>query len=110
MDDLISRQDAIRIASGYCHPANIAKELSKLPAAQPDADEWCTDCKEYDHERHCCPRWSRVIRETLKDAQPEIIRCKDCKYWGKRGLCDKWDYYISNDYFYCGCAERRTDE
>ena len=34
-------------------------------------DEWCEDCKEYDHERHCCPRWNRVIRETLKDAQPD---------------------------------------
>lgn len=44
-----------------------------LPSAQPEPnyDEWCTDCKEYDKERHCCPRWNRVIRETLKDAQPE---------------------------------------
>lgn len=39
--------------------------------SEPHYDEWCTDCKEYDHERHCCPRWNRVIRETLKDAQPE---------------------------------------
>ena len=36
MDDLISRQVAIRVASGYCHPANIAKELEKLPSAQPE--------------------------------------------------------------------------
>ena len=35
-DDLISRQAAIHIASGYCHPANIAEELRKLPAAQPE--------------------------------------------------------------------------
>lgn len=34
-DDLISRAEAIRIASGYCHPANIADELRKLPPAQP---------------------------------------------------------------------------
>ena len=34
-DDSISRQAAIYIASGYCHPANIAKELAKLPSAQP---------------------------------------------------------------------------
>lgn len=33
MGDYISREAAIRIASGYCHPANIAEELSKLPAA-----------------------------------------------------------------------------
>lgn len=36
MADLIDRQEAIRIASGYCHPANIAKELAKLPSAQPE--------------------------------------------------------------------------
>lgn len=45
----------------------------------------------------------------LPSAQPEIVRCKDCKHWGKRGLCEKWDYYINNEDFYCGCAERRTD-
>ena len=35
MSDLISREAAIHIASGYCHPANIAEELRKLPAVQP---------------------------------------------------------------------------
>ena len=44
-------------------------ELKCLPSAQPELDEWCTDCKEYDQERHCCPRWNRVIRNTLKDAE-----------------------------------------
>ena len=48
MDDLISRQAAIRVASGYCHPANIAKELAKLPSAQPErkTGRWI-----YDEER-----------------------------------------------------------
>jgi len=36
MNDLIDRAEAIRIASGYCHPANIAEELRKLPAAVPE--------------------------------------------------------------------------
>lgn len=31
-------------------------------------DEWCMDCKEYDHERKCCPRYNRVIRQTLDEA------------------------------------------
>ena len=34
--DAIDRQAAIRIASGYCHPANVAKELAKLPSVQPE--------------------------------------------------------------------------
>lgn len=34
-DDCISRSEAIRIASGYCHFANIPEELAKLPAVKP---------------------------------------------------------------------------
>lgn len=53
---------------------------------------------------------SAVIQAYNNSAQPEIIRCKVCKHWGKRGLCGKWDQYISNGDFYCGCAERRTND
>ena len=42
-DDTISRQAAIYIASGYCHPSNIAKELAKLPPAEPRLIR-CRDC------------------------------------------------------------------
>lgn len=68
-----------------------------------------------------------TIRGNLKifpSAQPEIIRCKDCKYhvihtlfgrtqaWCER-LCDQFDKSLahcveSDDY--CSRAERRTDE
>ena len=41
-EDAISRADAIRVASGYCHPSNIAKELAKLPPVQPKPTE-CED-------------------------------------------------------------------
>lgn len=67
-----------------CHHQSVADlmiikgDIKNLPSAQPDLDEWCTDCKEYDKEKHHCPRFNRVIREALKDAQPEIIYCKDC--------------------------------
>ena len=87
-----------------------AEFIDRLPSAQPDLDEWCTDCKEYDSEKHCCPRFNRVIKNALKDARPEIIRCGKCKHRDKRYLCDVWDEYISNEDFYCGCAEEREDE
>ena len=35
MDDLISRAEAIRVASGYCHLSNIPDELAKLPSVNP---------------------------------------------------------------------------
>lgn len=70
--------------------------------------------------------------ERLPSAQPEIIRCKDCKHWRQQtnyqgaplsfGFCesdDMWQslygetyevYIETDDDFYCGYAERRTDE
>lgn len=51
--DTISRQAAIYIASGYCHPANIAQELAKLPPAQPEIIR-CKDCRYYSEEEHEC--------------------------------------------------------
>lgn len=49
----------------------ISMAIKALEQPEPHYDEWCDDCKEYDKERHCCPRWNRVIRQALKDAQPE---------------------------------------
>lgn len=80
MNDLISRQAAIDFidAGHLCNPNEprwsdneVVNFLKSRPSAQPKPDEWCTDCKEYDTEKHCCPRFNRVIRNALKDAQPE---------------------------------------
>lgn len=90
MNDLISRQAAIDAVhkefddcivwdeSGMTTANEVERILDSVPSAQPDLDEWCKDCKEYDKEKHCCPRFNRVIREALKDTEPEIIYCKDC--------------------------------
>ena len=92
--------------------------INALPSAQPDLDEWCYSCSEYDAERHCCPRWNRVIRQTLEDAQPEIIHCGDCEYKDD-GIDEDGIQFLKclhgrsyggtriNDY--CSWAERRTD-
>ena len=81
--------------------AQLAQQLDQK-LAQPDLDEWCVDCKEYDQERHSCPRWNRVIRQTLKDAQPEQrwIPCserlpeeKDAGILKKLGT-SKWSDYV----------------
>ena len=41
--------------------------ILNLPSAHRPADEWCTDCKEYDHDKHCCPRFNRVIRSAVDE-------------------------------------------
>ena len=76
-DDLISRQAAIdAVERNACNTQRIYDAIKDIPSAQPDLDEWCTDCKEYDVEKHHCPRLNRVIREALKDAKPEL-----CEYY-----------------------------
>jgi hypothetical protein len=98
MDKLISRQAAIELAKDLIIPSesfhqynqgvnNYCAELVKLQPAQPsyNPDEWCHDCKEYDQERHCCPRWNRVIRKTVDEL--ELNRQKGGKndqYTGSR--------------------------
>lgn len=49
--------------------------------------EWCHDCKEYDQEKHCCHRWTKVIRQTIVEVKqqyalehPEIVHCNECFY------------------------------
>ncbi len=82
MSDLIERKAAIDAINHICpvdteydctllDRVDVRYVLSDLPSADPGLDEWCTECKEYDQERHCCPRWNRVIRQTLKDAELE---------------------------------------
>ena len=83
MADLIDRQAAIDALEDKYMSFGIFREqraasicidaIKQLPSAQPERrfDEWCTDCKEYDQEKHCCPRWNRVIRTTLQEVQPE---------------------------------------
>ena len=66
------------------------------------------------------------ISEQLPSAQPEVIRCKDCKWWDKysdtHGYClaakhgywsKHWDISIRRTYdadWYCADAELRGDE
>lgn len=126
MSDLIDRQAAIDALEWKWAGKAAFDAIKNLPSAQPDLDEWCHDCKEYDKEKHSCPRWNRVIRNTLKDAQPEIIRCKDCRWWDKydewdNGYCmaakhgylsEHWEITIRRTYkgdFYCADAEPKGE-
>lgn len=77
MDDLISRADAIRIASGYCHPANIAKELEKLPSVQPE------EAVPHRNYKYLSDFWCECGNHLGKKG--DVKYCSDC---GKRV---KWD-------------------
>lgn len=50
---------------------NIVKDLPSVTPQEPKTFKWCTDCKEYDQEKHCCHRWSKVIRDTVEEMKQE---------------------------------------
>lgn len=80
--DCISRQAAIRIASGYCHPANIAAELSKLPPAQPE------------------PKTGRWIEIAQYSDGKHKIECSECgNHIFDRGHANSFN--VKNKYKYC---------
>ena len=45
----------------------------------------------------------------LPSAQPEIVRCKDCKHFAGEGMYCSCDIIVQFDHFYCYHAERRQD-
>ena len=74
-NDLISRKAAIdaieKNAYRHTYLDQIIDIVSALPSAQPEEFEWCHDCKEYDKQAHCCHRWTKVIRNTVKELKAE---------------------------------------
>ena len=83
-------------------------------------------CKKFCHPGVMCPD-SGFCREvddafdSVPSAQPETIKCKDCKYWkiwerealGTTNISTSWlpcREVIPNKNWFCGYAERREDE
>ena len=51
--------------------------------------------------------------EQLPSVQLDIVRCKDCKHWSRESICDGFcseDCMRHDEDFYCGYAERKTNE
>ena len=65
----------------------------------------------YEHDRQLAA-WLRELQERRKE--PEIIRCAECKHrFTHNCVANVWVSvfgYTVNDDFYCGLAERRTDD
>lgn len=111
MSDLISRQAAIEVidavfpvdpmqsvhAQGIALGAALAKTyVEQLPSAQSEVD--CQKCV-----FNGFPGFKQFQTE-----QPEIIRCKDCKYYASSGWCEGIGTCVSSDDF-CSRAERREE-
>ena len=61
------------------------------------------------------PNLAKMIMDEKRfpSVQPEIIRCKDCKYWKRSSCCEGYCGEIDMEGFdedhYCGFAERREE-
>ena len=89
-DNFYSLFDCEELERGKHWDGHTEKDITRLlslPSVKPvhSTDEWCLDCKEYDKEKHCCPRFNHVIRTALNDAKncvrSDVVRCKNCKYY-----------------------------
>lgn len=101
MRDLIDRQmaiDSIRYA-GKIGKLMCIDILMKLPSVKTDLFGWCTDCKEYDKEAHCCHRFSTVIKGAVDELQ--LVYCQDCKHYDSHDKrCKVWNHGVE-EYEYC---------
>ena len=75
--------------------------------------DWCNECPGFEKDDcfrlsdECRKRWLESVK--LPSAQPEIIRCKDCKHWDGVDTCDVIDAPVWDNDF-CSMAERRSNE
>lgn len=104
MDDTISRQALLESIERISVKGNVLDDdwvyrfIQEFPSAQPEYrfDEWCTECKEYDKERHCCPRFNHVIRTTLQEVQ-ERKKGQWIEYDNSHCECsvchEEWSYF-----------------
>lgn len=88
--------------------------LMQLPPAQPEITE--EDVREWCYKRCLTIVDNALYLEMrsrwLPPAQPEIIRCKDCKYLdiqGTYGECGKGILGVVNRGDFCSRAERREE-
>ena len=122
MDETITKKQAIEAITDELDRIDhvpkwifdrLERAIRKLPSAESESFEWCTDCKEYDQESHCCHRYSKMIRKTVEEMQ--IVRCKDCKY--AEYIDDVQTLWCTEcgqgrtvaPYDFCSYAERRQD-
>ena len=103
---------------GYYHnndtittAARMAIDALEEVEAHRDTFEWCNGCKEYDNERHCCPRWSKHIRDTVEETKKElgIVNCRECVHRGTEQCHTDSDFIDRNPWFYCGMGEKDGD-
>lgn len=61
---------------------DIAVKALEKQIQSEESFEWCTDCKEYDQEKHCCHRFSKIINQTVEEVRGTTAIGEWCKVHG----------------------------
>ena len=110
--DIISRQAAIDALWKALYEYEDETERRFQESEDLDIGDWI-------EHRIFVQNMSDIDRKTIMElpsAQPEIIRCKDCKFYSpmnretKTGICNLIMHQNFGDNWFCAGAERRTDE
>lgn len=112
-DDLISRKAAIELVKDVCDAIMSGCESWYDPETE---DEVYKDIREVDAILKC-NKEVRIALRNMPSAQPEIVRCGQCKYAEVADKEDAQDGYTCQFHrgsvwfsgSYCSWAERRTD-
>lgn len=93
----------------------VAQVIDIMPAAdvvevKHYLSEWCTDCKEYDKERHCCPRFNRVIEETVAEMKSDGWQKVRHGRWELYDICSVCGAQADQQTNYCPNCGARMDE
>ena len=95
----------------FGHEVVLLDELKSAVADLVDEDkfDWCQDCKEYDHEKHCCHQWSSFIGDTVREIQEnkDVVLCKDCEYCDTDDCAMDKEHFPAFEYDYCSKGVKR---
>lgn len=77
--------------------------------------DWCSECPGFEKDDcfrlsdECRKRWLESVK--LPSAQPEIIRCRECKFAsGDSRICMKFGHSPIGELDFCAWAESRIDD
>ena len=122
MDSHVSREAVIEAISDELDKIDhvpqwvydrLINRIKMLESAESREFEWCTDCKEYDKEKHCCHRYSKVIRQAVEEMK--LVHCIDCQHSEYDEVYkDRYCHYngkaeVVGDYHYCRDGEKKGE-
>ena len=90
----------------------LAKDLVNDCISRKAAIDAMEQAKEQYFDRRVIIGKMQNVVSNLPSAQPEIIRCKDCRWQKDQSGATAWlpcRALVTPEDFYCGRAERRTD-